>query len=134
LVPPREFVCARFAPSSGTAGIKLRILEPDPDTAPIVRRIFELSDQGVGYRSIATILERDGLLSPGEVGPTRHPRSAGVWGGSAVRAILTNPRYLGRQVVGRQRRKDELLDPTGEWVRTARSEGRGGLRSRRTSP
>ncbi|MDP1820909.1 MAG: recombinase family protein [Acidimicrobiales bacterium] len=114
-----------------TAGIKLRVLEPDRDTAPVVRRIFQLFDEGVGYRSIATILERDGLPSPGEVGPTRHPRSAGVWGGSAVRAILTNPRYLGHQVTGRQRRKDELLDPTdpaagttsrqrwqpaGEWV------------------
>lgn len=95
-----------------TAGIKLRVLEPDRDTAPVVRRIFQLFDEGAGYRSIATILERDGLPSPGEVGPTRHPRSAGVWGGSAVRAILTNPRYLGHQVTGRQRRKDELLDPT----------------------
>ncbi|MEJ7582685.1 MAG: recombinase family protein [Acidimicrobiales bacterium] len=94
------------------AGIKLRILEPDPDTAPVVRRIFEMFDQGLGYRTIASILEREGLASAGEVGPTRHPRSAGVWGGSAVRAILTNPRYLGHQVVGRQRRRDELLDPT----------------------
>lgn len=94
------------------AGIKLRVLEPDPDTAPVVQRIFELFDAGAGYRSIATILERDGLPSPGEIGPTRHPRSAGVWGGSAVRAILTNPRYLGHQVIGRQRRYDELIDPT----------------------
>jgi len=94
------------------AGIKLRVLEPDPDTAPVVRRIFELSDAGIGYRSIANRLERDGLPSPGEIGPVRHPRSAGVWSGSAVRAILTNPRYLGHQVAGRQRRKDELLDPT----------------------
>lgn len=94
------------------AGIKLRVLEPDPDTAPVVQRIFELFDAGVGYRSIATILERDGLPSPGEIGPTRHPRSAGVWGGSAVRAILTNPRYLGHQVIGRQRRHDVLIDPT----------------------
>ena len=93
------------------AGIKLRTLEPDPDTAPNVRRIFELSDEGVGYRTIATILEREGHPSPGEIGPVRHPRSAGVWGGSAVRAILTNPRYLGHQVVGRQRRKDELVNP-----------------------
>jgi len=51
---------------------------PDPETAPIVQRIFEMFDQGIGYRSIATILERDGLPSPGEVGPTKHPRSAGV--------------------------------------------------------
>lgn len=93
------------------AGIRLRVLEPDPETAPVVRRIFELFDARVGYRSIANRLEADGLPSPGEVGPTRHPRSARVWSGSAVRAILTNPRYLGHQVAGRQRRKDELLDP-----------------------
>ena len=93
------------------AGIKLRVLEPDPATAPIVRRIFEMFDEGVGYRSIARVLEGEGHPSPGEVGPTRHPRSAGVWGGSVVRAILTNPRYLGHQVVGRQRRRDELVDP-----------------------
>ena len=105
--------------NKAAAGIKLRILEPDPDTALVVRRIFELFDQGVGYRSIATILEGEGLPSPGEVGPTKHPRSAGVWGGSAVRAILTNPRYLGHQVVGRQRRKDELIDPTDPAAGTA---------------
>ncbi len=93
------------------AGIKLRTLAPDPQTAPIVQRIFEMFDQGIGYRSIATALEREGHPSPGEIGPVRHPRSAGVWGGSVVRTILTNPRYLGHQVVGRQRRKDELLDP-----------------------
>ncbi len=94
------------------AGIKLRVLEPDANTAPVVQRIFEMFDQGLGYRTIANVLEREGLTSPGEVGPTRHPRSAGVWGGSSVRSILTNPRYLGHQVVGRQRRRDELLDPT----------------------
>jgi site-specific DNA recombinase len=76
---------------------------------PVVRRIFELYDAGVGFRSIAQALEAEGIPSPGEIGPVRHPRSAGVWGGSAVRAILTNPRYLGRQVTGRQRRYDELL-------------------------
>lgn len=75
-----------------------------------VRRIFELSDAGVGFRSIAQKLEADGIPSPGETGLLRHPRSAGVWGGSAVRAILVNPRYLGHQVAGRQRRHDELLD------------------------
>jgi DNA invertase Pin-like site-specific DNA recombinase len=96
--------------SKASAGTQLRTLEPDPDTAPVVRRIFDLYDAGVGYRSIAQRLESDGILSPGEVGPVRHPRSAGVWGGSAVRAILINPRYLGRQVSGRQRRHDELLD------------------------
>lgn len=67
-------------------------------------------DAGIGFRSIAQRLESEGIPSPEEIGPVRHPRSAGVWGGSAVRAILINPRYLGRQFAGRQRRKDELLD------------------------
>ncbi|HVZ93869.1 MAG TPA: recombinase family protein [Phycisphaerales bacterium] len=100
------------------AGIRLRTLEPDPDTAPVVRRIFEMADAGFGYRAIATVLESEGIPSPGEVGPTKHPRSAGIWAGSAVRAILCNPRYTGLQVVGRQRRRDELIDPTNPAVGT----------------
>ena len=96
--------------SKASAGAQLRTLEPDPDTAPVVRRIFEMYDAGIGYRSIAHALETEGISSPGEVGPLRLPRSAGVWGGSLVRAILINPRYLGHQVAGRQRRHDELLD------------------------
>ena len=96
--------------SKAAAGAQLRTLEPDPETAPIVRRIFEMYDDGKGFRTIAQVLEGEGIPSPGEVGPTRHPRSAGLWGGSAVRAILVNPRYLGRQVAGRQRRHDELVD------------------------
>ena len=93
--------------SKASAGAQLRTLD---DTAPVVRRIFDLYDAGVGFRSIAQALEGDAIPSPGEVGPVRHPRSAGVWGGSAVRAILTNPRYLGRQVAGRQRRYDLLFN------------------------
>ncbi|HYD10374.1 MAG TPA: recombinase family protein, partial [Acidimicrobiales bacterium] len=96
--------------SKAAAGAQLRTLQPDPETAPVVRRMFEMYDDGVGFRSIARVLEGEGIPSPGEVGPVRHPRSAGVWGGSVVRAILTNPRYLGRQVAGRQRRHDELVD------------------------
>ena len=95
--------------SKASAGAHLRTLQPDPETAPVVRRIFELYDSGLGFRSIAQRLEGEGLPSPGEVGPVRHPRSVGVWSGSAVRAILINPRYLGRQVAGRMRRYDELL-------------------------
>lgn len=105
--------------SKAAAGARLRTLQGDPDTAPIVERIFQMYDEGLGFRSIARALEREGVPSPGEVGPTRHPRSAGVWGGAAVRAILTNPRYLGRQVAGRFRRNDELLDARDPALGTA---------------
>ncbi|MGD0982190.1 MAG: recombinase family protein [Acidimicrobiales bacterium] len=113
--------------SNAAAGAQLRSLELDPETAPVVRRIFELFDAGVGCRSIAARLEAEGLPSPGEVGPTRHPRSAGVWGGSVVHAILLNPRYLGHQVAGCQRRFDELLnadDPALGTISRQRWQGR----------
>jgi DNA invertase Pin-like site-specific DNA recombinase len=96
--------------SKVAAGAQLRTLEPAPDTAPIVRRMFEMYDDGIGFKSIARTLESEGIPSPGETGELRHPRSVGVWAASAVRAILTNPRYLGHQVAGRLRRCDELLN------------------------
>lgn len=99
--------------SKAASGAQLRTLQPDPETAPVVARIFDLADDGIGFKSIARLLESEGLPSPGEVGPIRHPRSVGVWAASAVRAILTNPRYLGHQVAGRLRRHDELLN-TGD--------------------
>jgi site-specific DNA recombinase len=96
--------------SKAASGAQLRTLQPDPETAPVVARIFALADDGIGFKSIARLLESEGVPSPGEVGPIRHPRSVGVWAASAVRAILVNPRYLGHQVAGRLRRHDELLN------------------------
>lgn len=70
-----------------SGGIKLRTLVPDPETAPIVQRIFEMYDNGIGYRSIATTLESEGHPSPGEIGPCGilAPRACGAarsWGRS----------------------------------------------------
>jgi site-specific DNA recombinase len=143
-VTPRRHRLPRANRSKAAAGAHPRTLQPDPVTAPIVRRIFETYDAGIGFRSIAQNLEGEGIPSPGEIGPVRHPRSAGVWGGSAVRAILTNPRYLGRQVAGRQRRHDELVnarDPalgtvsrqrwqdTGAWSWSEQSAGHASSRT-----
>ncbi|MHB8452927.1 MAG: recombinase family protein, partial [Mycobacteriales bacterium] len=49
--------------SKASAGAQLRTLEPDPDAAPVVRRIFDLYDAGVGFRSIACKLEADAIPS-----------------------------------------------------------------------
>src|SRR5436309_14515640 len=43
--------------AKAAAGAQLRTLEPDPITAPIVRRMFEMYDVGMGFRSIAQNLE-----------------------------------------------------------------------------
>jgi DNA invertase Pin-like site-specific DNA recombinase len=99
-------------PAKAAAGQRLRRLEPDPVTAPIVRRIFEQAAAGHGLRAIAETLARDGIPSPAahDRARNRHRDPRG-WSHVAVKAILENPRYTGRAVWGRQRRHEELVDP-----------------------
>ena len=98
-------------PAKATAGQRLHRLEPDPVTAPTVRRIFALYAEGFGLRSIADTLTTDGVLSPAAYDRARNPhRDPRGWSHAAVRAILTNPTYAGRRVWAKQRRHEELLD------------------------
>lgn len=100
-------------PEKAASGVHLRCLEPDPVTAPIVRRIFGLYVDGdLGFKAIAGVLDTDGMPSPSAHDPSRNSHRPGhAWAASAVRAIICNPRYLGRQVFGRQRRHELLVDP-----------------------
>ena len=67
---------------------------------------------GAGYKAIATTLTSEGILCPSAYDRARNPhRSGHEWSFSAVRAIIANPRYTGRQVWGRQPRHEVLLDP-----------------------
>jgi len=92
-------------------GARLHRLETDPTAAPIVERIFAQYLSGRGLFAIAEGLTRDGIPSPSAHDPARNRHRDGrAWSKSAVRAILTNPRYTGRQVWNRQRRDEKLLD------------------------
>ncbi len=100
-------------PSKAALGQRLHVLEPDPETATIVTRIFDEFVGGSGLYAIAEGLTRDGILSPSghDRARNRHRASSqGVWSKIAVRAILQNPRYTGFQVWNRQQRHEELLD------------------------
>jgi hypothetical protein len=99
-------------PEKASMGMKIHRLEVDPLTGPVVGRIFEMYLTGLGYRAIAHALIDQDVPSPSAHGPARNPhRSRHAWAGSAVPAILTNARYLGRQVWGRQPRKRGLDRP-----------------------
>src|SRR5207302_2940357 len=66
-----------------------------------------------GTFTIAESLTGDGVPSPSAHDPLRNPHragSGGAWSKGAVRAILLNPRYTGRQVWNRQRRDEVLID------------------------
>ena len=98
-------------PGKAHLGARLHKLEPDPLTAPVVKRIFQLFLEGHGYYAIAELLTSEGVPSPSGYDPERNPHRDGrAWNKYAVRAILTNPRYTGYQVWNRQRRDEVLLD------------------------
>jgi len=98
-------------PSKAADGRRLHRLEADPLTAPVVRRIYAEYLAGNGIFAIAEGLTRDGILSPSAYDRRRNPhRTTDAWSKSAVRVILANPRYTGRQVWNKQRKTEVLID------------------------
>jgi DNA invertase Pin-like site-specific DNA recombinase len=98
-------------PGKAAEGRRLHRLEPDPIAAPVVQRIFADYCEGVGLFAIAQVLTREGIECPSAHDRARNGHRSGVaWSKSAVRAILTNPRYTGHQVWNRQRTDEVLLD------------------------
>src|SRR5712691_239532 len=98
-------------PAKAADGKRLHQLEPDPQTAWVVRRIFAEYLAGRGLFAIAEGLTRDQVPSPSQHDAARNPHRTGQgWAKSAVRAIVRNPRYTGRQVWNKQRKDEVLLD------------------------
>ncbi|GID32905.1 recombinase family protein [Paractinoplanes brasiliensis] len=98
-------------PGKAAEGRRLHRLEPDPVTAPVVARIFDEYVSGRGMTSIARGLTQDGIACPSAYDRARNPhRRTRVWETTAIRAILQNPRYTGRQVWNRARTDEVLID------------------------
>jgi site-specific DNA recombinase len=93
-------------------GRRAHRLEPDPETAHIVRWIFAQRLAGHSVARIARALNEAGIPCPSAVDPGRNPhRSGAAWTLRTVSTILCNPRYTGRQVWNRQRTDRDLADP-----------------------
>lgn len=72
-----------------------KAIAPDPLTAPVVRRIFEEYANGSGLQVIAERLTAEGVLCPSAYDARRNPKHSGsAWSKVAVRAIITNDRYV----------------------------------------
>jgi site-specific DNA recombinase len=98
-------------PAKAADGKRLHALEPDPETAGVVVRIFADFTSGMGLKAIAEALTSEGIPSPSAYDPARNRHRCGIaWAYSAVAAILDNPRYTGRQVWNRQRKDEVLID------------------------
>ena len=98
-------------PGKAAQGKRLHGLTPDPQSAPVVRRIFAMYLAGYGMFAIAEALTHDGIPCPSAYDRARNRHRSGVaWSKTAIRVILTNPRYTGRQVWNKQRTDEVLLD------------------------
>jgi hypothetical protein len=94
-----------------TWGRRARRLEPDPETAHIVRWIFARRLAGHSAARIARALNEAGVPCPSAADPARNPHRAGAgWTLGTIATILSNPRYTG-QVWNRQRTDRDLADP-----------------------
>jgi DNA invertase Pin-like site-specific DNA recombinase len=86
---------------------KFEVIE---ERAEIVRKIFALSKNGLGRRSIAALLNREKV--PVWSGPKRNP--LGIWRDSYIAKIVSNPAVLGhyqphRKVDGKRIPEGELI-------------------------
>jgi site-specific DNA recombinase len=114
--PPYGYRLADAGPHPNKAhaawGRRAHRLEPDPDTAPVVRWMFAQRLAGHSLARITRALNDAGIPCPSAADPGRNPhRSGAAWTLFTVRAILANPRYTGRQVWNRQPASHELIDP-----------------------
>ncbi|WP_052012400.1 recombinase family protein [Alicyclobacillus hesperidum] len=112
----KEGKCVGRIPYGYTRGDDLHLL-PDPETAPVVRKIFELRAQGMGRYGIAHWLDDHHIAPPGGTG------IRGKWESVTVRDILNNETYLGRIIFGQYKYvktpsggKRKIRLPREQWI------------------
>ncbi len=121
-----EFTGAWAAYGYRKCAFDSRRIEPDEETAPIVREIFEMRRMGRSCRDIADSFNQKGIPSPSHYrylkGFTACERYADVlWQAQTIRKILSNQVYLGHMVQGRKRAsfyegKRQKMLPASEWT------------------
>jgi site-specific DNA recombinase len=114
--PPYGYRLADAGPHPNKAhaawGRRAHRLDPDPETAHVVRWIFAQRLAGHSVARIARALNEAGAPCPSAADPSRNPHRAGTaWTLGTVATILANARYTGRQVWNRQRTDKDLADP-----------------------
>lgn len=88
----------------------------DPETAPVVKRIFAEKLSGKNYHEIARGLNNDNIPSPGKLRYIRQQNAKkmyanSVWLPQTIKQILKNPTYLGDLVFGRKTKALYLGQP-----------------------
>ena len=107
------------------------LLIPDPETAPIVQKIFELAASGYSTRKIEEYLNEAGVTPPlkyrvlyrDNFGAAGASHASDLWNYTTVKRILQNRTYLGHTMLGRTKkvsiRSDKKVSlPEDQWAIT----------------
>ena len=124
----------QFIGSKAPFGYKIdpndrHLLIVDEPAAQVVKRIFRLASEGVGYNKMAKIFREEKVLTPIAYFNLNNPdyfksdywRKEFDWHVTSIRAILNNEVYLGKLVYGKQRNKsmkskEKVRNPKEDWI------------------
>ena len=101
----------------------------DEPAASVVKRIFRLAAEGIGYNKTAKLLREEKMLTPIAYFNQHNPdyfksdywRKEFDWHVTSIRAILENEVYLGHLVYGKRRNKsikskEKVKNPKEDWI------------------
>jgi DNA invertase Pin-like site-specific DNA recombinase len=88
-------------------------IEPDPQTAHIVERIFREYCEGQSKRAIALKLNSEGVASRDAGGVHAGRKNNGTWTAASIKKIVENEIYVGDRVWNKHSRKGDKL-PSGK--------------------
>ena len=101
----------------------------DEEAASVVRQIFKMFCDGIGYVKMTKILREKKILNPQAYFNKNNPdyyksdywRQDFDWHATSIRAILDNPVYLGQTVFGRTKtkgknKKIKIATDESEWI------------------
>ena len=116
--------CAPFGYTKGDDPNHLPVI--NPETAPIVKRIFDMRVQGMSPLKICAVLNEEGIPSPAEYyyqqrGENDPQNNKHLWGRTTLNHILHNPMYLGHLVQLKQtsvshKNHQKIMKDESEWT------------------
>ena len=99
----------------------------DEQSAPLIRRIFDMRCTGLSYRRIADILNDEKVITPRDYyyqqkGGSDSRNSHHVWSGNVVMKILHNETYIGNMIHGKvgnasYKNRQRVCKPEEEWIK-----------------
>ena len=101
---------------------KARRREIDPAQAKVVRRIFELSADGLGLLGIAKLLNKEGVVNATGQHRAGSSKAGKYWATTGIREMLRRDLYRGQSVYGKTRweyrkgGKRKVAIPERDWI------------------